>query len=250
MTSRVIVALILRETKTRFGRTQLGFLWALLEPVAYVSIFVAIRDAIRDSTPFGESTILFIITGLLTIRVFMSIASGTTPAISANKNLLTFPPVKPTDVIAARIVLETLTIYVVVFLFFVILEMTIEYKVIVNFSELVASIAATTLLGAGIGSLNAVVTILLPAWERVWTMIRLPLFILSGIFFVPNALPPAILHVLWWNPLLHCVEWMRIGTYLSYEPVLVKSYALAWGGGSLALALLLERMYRFKLLAS
>ena len=35
----VIQALILRETRTRFGDHQLGFLWAFIEPLLWILMF-------------------------------------------------------------------------------------------------------------------------------------------------------------------------------------------------------------------
>jgi hypothetical protein len=36
--SRMIGALLLREARTRFGRSSLGYLWAVIEPVSHVAV--------------------------------------------------------------------------------------------------------------------------------------------------------------------------------------------------------------------
>ena len=41
----VIYAFFARELKTRFGDYQLGYVWALLEPVAHLLILLAIFGA-------------------------------------------------------------------------------------------------------------------------------------------------------------------------------------------------------------
>lgn len=248
VTSRVVVALLLRETRTRFGRNKLGYLWALLEPVAYVVIFIAIREQIRATIPFGVSLVLFILTGLLTFRIFISIASRALPAISANQTLLGYPLVKVTDVITARILLETLTMLVVLVIFFVALSLTSESKIVVFHDRFAAAICALLLLSIGLGVFNAVFSVLWPTWQRIWSLIRLPMLLLSGIFYVPRSLPPAAQDFLWWNPVLHCVEWMRTATYLAYEPLLSEAYVLSFGAIALVLGLLLERIYRFRLI--
>ena len=38
---RVISALTLRETRSRYGNSKLGFFWALFEPAAHVAVFMA-----------------------------------------------------------------------------------------------------------------------------------------------------------------------------------------------------------------
>ena len=247
---QVVTALILRETKTRFGQSKFGYVWALLEPAAFVTMFVVIRTAISTATPFGESVVLFMMTGLIIMRLFTSITSGVMAAISANKALLAYPPVKPTDVILARFVLEALTMLIVTSLFFAILSLTVDFRVVVDHAAFAAGIAATLLLAAGFGVFNAVVSTMIPTYGRVWGIIRLPLFILSGIFYVPRSLPDSAQDVLWWNPVLHCVEWVRTGTYLTYDPLLDRWYVLAMGLGFLGAGLALERIYRFRLLSS
>ena len=90
---QVVVALILRETKTRFGQSKFGYLWALLEPAAFVLMFVIIRSAISTATPFGESVVLFMVPGLIIMRVFTAVSGGMMAGISANKALLAYPQV-------------------------------------------------------------------------------------------------------------------------------------------------------------
>ncbi len=247
---RVVTALILRETRTRFGRHKLGFLWAFIEPALYVVIFLTIRTFIRNDTPFGESIILFILTALLMLRVFIAISGGMMAAITANQALLAYPPVKPNDVIVARFLLEALTMLTIVFTFYIALWAATDLAVIVDIPRFSAGVAATVYLGLGVGVFNAVVSVLLPLWARVFNLIRLPLFILSGLFYLPKALPPVVQDILWWNPVLHCVEWARSGTYLTYDPLLDRAYVLAVASTMFVTGLLLERVYRFKLLSA
>lgn len=244
--TRVIVALVLRETKTRFGQNKLGYLWAILEPVAYVAIFVLIREQIRAAVPFGVSLFLFILTGLLTFRIFVSISSRALSAITANKPLLGYPPVKPTDVIIARVLLESLTMFIVLIIFYAFLALTSDQKIIVHHEKWAGAVAAVFLLSAGIGTFNAVFVVIWPTWQRIWSLLRLPLLLLSGIFYVPSSLPPAAQEILWWNPVLHCTEWFRTATYISYDPLLDRGYVITFGLATMAVGLVLERLNRYR----
>ncbi len=246
---RVITALVLREAKTRFGRNQFGFIWILLEPLAFVGVFITLRTFAERSIPFGESLVLFVLTGLLVFRMFSAISTRVMSAITSNRALLAYPPVRPVDTILARIVLETLAMYIVWTLFFSIVGLTMDHKAIVNHVYFAQAVAVTTLLAAGVGTLNAVLSVLFPTWERIWAILRLPLLFLSGIFYVPILTPPMFQWFASWNPVLHCVEWLRTGTYLTYEPLLDPAYVIGFGVSALALGLLLERTYRYKLLA-
>lgn len=246
VTGRVLTAMMLRETKTRFGRSKFGYVWALIEPAAYVCIFVVVRNVSQEHIPFGQDLALFVVSGMLTFRMFSAIATRGLSAITANKALLAYPPVKPLDVIAARVVLETLTMYVIWVIFLCILSLAAEHKVIVNYARFAEAMAGLTFLSIAVGTFNGALSVILPSWERVWSIVRLPLLLLSGIFYVPVQMPPLIQSVIAWNPVLHCVEWIRTGTYMTYEPMLSIPYVLTFGGVALCLGLILERAYRYK----
>ena len=36
---RVLIALMLREARTRYGRQRAGYLWALVEPMLHIALF-------------------------------------------------------------------------------------------------------------------------------------------------------------------------------------------------------------------
>jgi len=241
---RVITAIILRETKTRFGKNKIGYLWAIIEPISYVAILLFVRHYLHSKIPFGENLYLFFLTGILTYRLFIAIASRTMQAITANQSLLTYPLVKPTDTIFARIILETLTMLVVFAIFFCFLIYLTQGTVIHYPGRFGAAIAATIVLAAGVGTFNSVAVMLFPFWERFWNIIKFPLLIGSGVFYMPSSLPPSAQKILAYNPVLNCIEWLRFGTYLDYNPVLNGFYVLGFALVFLVAGLSMERLYR------
>jgi len=247
---RVITGLILRETKTRFGKHRLGYVWALIEPAVFILIFAGARTFLRDRVPFGENILLFVIPAMLVLRIFTGISGRMVASISANKALLAYPPVKPPDVIIARFLLEMLTMSVLIVLFFAMMAWIVNTEVILYFDRFLIATGALFLLCAGMGTFNAVFSIIWPAWEKIWGFTGLPLLILSGVFFVPSSMPPKYQHWLSFNPLLNCVEWMRTATYLTYDPLLDKAYPIMFGLVALVIGLSLERIYRYKLLSA
>ena len=62
-------------------------------------------------------------------------------------------------------------------------------------------------------------------------------------------MPPPVQAFISWNPLLHCVEWIRTGVYLTYDPMLDKPYVFVVGSLFLVTGLLLERAYRHRIMA-
>ena len=189
VTSRVVTAVVLRETKTRYGKTRVGYILAIIEPLAFVTIFLGMRAIIGRHVPFGESLILFVLAGLLVFRVFVAISGRVSSGISGNKALLAYPPVKVSDILFARLILEMLTMYFVVVLCFTALSFVSDRDVVVHPVRMAGAIGAVTLLSFGVGVLNATLTVLLPVWGVIFNLLRIPLLIASGIFYFPSRCP-------------------------------------------------------------
>jgi capsular polysaccharide transport system permease protein len=111
----VIVALILRETRTRFGRNRLGYLWALVEPIVVTFTFYAVLLVAGRATPPGMGMFGFIATGVLPYTLFSNTVTRVSDAVSSNKALLYYPQVRPLDLVIARALLEAAT-FVAVFI--------------------------------------------------------------------------------------------------------------------------------------
>jgi capsular polysaccharide transport system permease protein len=248
LNGRVITAIILRETKTKFGKYKFGYAWAFVEPIVYVTLFVFVRAFVSANSSFGTQMVIYVVTALLAFRMFTAINSATMRAIGSNLALLAFPPVKPVDCLIARVILETLTMAVIWVIFYAALTAVSEARVVVDYNNLVAAFGAIVLLGAGVGTLNAVISSLFSWYERVWSMMNFPLFILSGVFFNPSQLPQSARAIVIWNPIAHCVEWVRAATQFTYAPMLDRGYVIGFGLITLVVGLLLERMYRYRVL--
>jgi tetratricopeptide (TPR) repeat protein len=78
---RVVHALIIRETRTRFGDSRLGYGWALLEPILHIALLSAVFSLLmRGSPPIGTNFFVFYFTGLIRY----SGANGTSKAVTPN----------------------------------------------------------------------------------------------------------------------------------------------------------------------
>ena len=68
--ARVIGALMLRELRVRFGRTKLGYLWAVLQPVGWIVMLSLVFGLIGRLPGFGDNMPLFFATGVLPFLLF------------------------------------------------------------------------------------------------------------------------------------------------------------------------------------
>lgn len=73
-TTRTIMALLLREMTTRYGRSPGGYVWALLEPIGAIMIFAVGFSLLFKNPPLGSSFILFFATGFLPFNLYQNIS--------------------------------------------------------------------------------------------------------------------------------------------------------------------------------
>jgi capsular polysaccharide transport system permease protein len=214
---RVIGALILRETRSRFGRSQLGYLWAIAEPLLYIISLSLLFDAISRHSPFGSSVALFFATGLLPYQLYSRIASALTSAFDANEALLAYPIVKPVDTLIARALLEIATAALVMILLFGGLVYFIDVSAPEALHVMVAAILGLSLMGFGVGTINAVISKMFVSWRQVYDVASRPLMLVCGVFFTLDTLPPGAREVVSYIPIAHGIELFRSGYYAGYR---------------------------------
>ena len=246
---RVIFALILRETRTRYGKTRIGYLWALFEPLAHMLIFAAIFSFIGRSSPLNGSVALLVLTGLFPYNLFSNLATQLMNAIDANKVLLSYPHVTPFDVMSARILLEIATQIIVFSFVLLILAMQDLWDMqIDSFMNVILVVLVGTALGAGLGLINAVLAFKFPSYANIFGMIMRPLYFLSGIFFVVGYMSTEIQDIMYYNPIAHLIEWFRSAIYVGYNSeFLDKQYVFNFTLSVVFLGLLLLRLVRHKI---
>ncbi|MEM7470540.1 MAG: ABC transporter permease [Pseudomonadota bacterium] len=216
-TPRVVAALLLREMTTTFGRSSLGYLWAVLEPIGVILIFTLAFSLVFKQPPLGSSFPLFYATGYLPFGIYNAAQSKISVALSQNKALLFYPSVTYTDVILGRFILIAVTEVTVSLLLFGGLMAYFSITIIASLPYVAAALGMALLLGASIGLMNATLFEIFPSWRSVWRIITRPLFFISAIFYLFDSLPAAIQSILWWNPLIHIVGTLRAGFYPEYE---------------------------------
>ena len=108
-------ALLMRELQTRFGGYRLGYLWAPLEVLLQILIFLVIFGAIRERLVPGMNFSLFLVAGMVPFRMFQKMATRALGAVEGNRGLLIYRAIRHIDVIIARSFLE-LIIYFFTFI--------------------------------------------------------------------------------------------------------------------------------------
>jgi tetratricopeptide (TPR) repeat protein len=94
---RVIGALIIRETRTRFADAKLGYGWALIEPILHITLLsVTFAVLMHGQPPVGTHFFIFYYTGLVPYHIFVHTSSGMSHALTGNGAVLQLPqPSRP-----------------------------------------------------------------------------------------------------------------------------------------------------------
>ena len=243
--ARTVTALILREMHTRFGEARAGYLWGIIEPGIHAISLTFILSYLGHAAPLGGSSELFIFTAVISFFLFRDVESRIGSAFRANRGLMYFPVVKPLDVIVARFVLEVLTWLTVAAIMMGGLAL-LGYDVRpADPLTVVEGLLALALLGLGLGLVSAVINEFTVVWDKTLHVIMRPVYLLSGIVFIPSEVPSSLQFIIDWLPTTHGVDWVRTGFYDGYESdFLDKGFVLLTGLVLLALGLVLERVTR------
>lgn len=248
-TTRVIGAVMLRDIRTRFFNHGLGYLLAVVWPLGHILILVGFYTLVGREAPYGDSAALFFATALVPFMTWNYMSRFIMLSLVMNRALLAFPAVRITDLVFGRALLELLASLAALALLLGLAWAT-EIRVRpADLADAALAMGAALALGLGCGILSAVIAMLMPGWVTLYTLIVIAAYILSGIVFVPAALPEGAADALSWLPTLHLVEWMRVAFYDGYpDRLLDRSYAVAWAAGTLLLGLGAERLLRGRLL--
>lgn len=214
---RVVGALLIREMSTRFGSKPGGYVWAIIDPAGHIAFMSLIFMAITHTPALGKSFALFFATGYLAFQFYGAMAGFLNGAIKANRTLLSYPNVAPIDTIVARYILQAGTTSVVSFCVLGVILLTVDQPIYLNWPAIIEAAFAATVLGLGIGIFNNVATLRFPLYEQVFNIINRPMFLISGVFFLPDALPAPIRDIVLLNPLVHVVMLFRKGFYPEYR---------------------------------
>ncbi|MEQ9320393.1 MAG: ABC transporter permease [Polyangiaceae bacterium] len=245
---QVIHALVIRETRTRFGRHRLGYVWALVEPVLFIALFAGMYALMDRRMPYDLPVVAFLVTGFIPYLAFQKTAQQAMQAINGNKGLLFYPHVRPLDLVAARTALEIATHVVVFALLMAGAAMVDGVPRIDNLLMATGGLLLGAGLGAALGMVLCGLSVFSNSVERLIGPMMRPLFWVSALFFSTNEIPSDARNVLLYNPVLHVVELTRSGWFPGYDvPQVSLLYPALWIFILFYFGLTLERVARRRL---
>lgn len=243
---RVIHAVIIREARTRYGSSQLGYLWALIDPVILLIVLIAIFAGIGRSSPIDVPLPVFFLSGIVPFYYWRGTFSRASNAINSNLGLIAYPQVMPADVVIGRTILEAAT-YLIVFLAIIsVFNLVLGIPMGLYFDDpvqLLLAVGSLFYFSLGTAFLSSGIGRILPVWSNIQGYIARPLLILSGIFFTLSQLPTTLRRYMAYNPVAHQIEWLRSAMFESFDSkVYSPSFILISGTVMLLIGLIIDRI--------
>lgn len=215
--ARVVFALMLRETKTVFGRSKFGYMWVVVQTAFNVIVIWVIRGVIRSGTVPGLPLPVFLICGFTCWRIFSDTVSKVMVSVEANKSLLYFSKVRHFDLGLARALLIVSTNIVVMALLLLLVYLLGFKFVFGNLWPLLFSITMLLSMGLGLGFFCCAIKRYSESVSVIVSMVlRVGIFV-SGVMFSLGELPPNLHFLIDWNPILHLIEYSRSSFAYSYS---------------------------------
>ncbi len=215
---RVICALMLRETVTRFGREGLGMLWMIAEPALFVIGVMIIFSFIDTAYPYGISVAEWLAVSYPTLLFWRNGTNRVTKAIEVNRALLHHQPIRPMDIIYARILLEfasAMAVFLFLFPIFIaigichmpasVFTMGIGYLLIIWFSF------GFVLIMTGLAELSEAI-------EKTSHIILYLMLPFCGVFIPTFIVPQPYRDYLLYFPLIDAVDYFHHGYFGSAVP--------------------------------
>lgn len=245
--ARVIRALVLRETQTRYGRKNIGYLWALVEPLLLLAFFMTLFRYTGRLGGFHYNAVAFLATGIITFLPLRSMISGLSAATNANKGLLLYPQVTPLDAILARTILYGATGLVVFFTVICGAWLAGLAPLPHDWLGVFEALGALMILALGLGLVQHAALTMFPLSTHVIGPLWRLLFFTSCVFYTMHDLPMAAQGIISYNPIAHGIEMLRHAYFLGFEsPIHSYAYMLSFAAVCLFGGLLVERLYRYR----
>lgn len=212
------------------GKSKIGYLSALVKPLAKIVMLTALFTLIGRRIGIGDNTVLFITTGVITFSLSVEIAHKLLRVNKAPQKMIRCTPATSFDFSLAFLLSEAIVLIVAACIILVALG-NFDYwdhRVDSLLGILLMALLAIA-LGYGVGLINLSIAAIIPAYEAVWKVIKMPLLLISGVVFVADQrFPPEVLAILLYNPLLHIIEAMRSYFYRSWDSAIVDLNYVFW----------------------
>jgi capsular polysaccharide transport system permease protein len=188
-------------------------------------MFYLIRGVLKGGlNGFGTSYFLFLSSGLFPFYLFLRISiRGRRGGSKSNRSArVTWFD----EFVAGAAVLMVLWSVITGILFVGMWVYGIEQARPASMADCLSALFFLAALGAGLSLIYSSIGRFFPVFLTIISLSSRGLLFLSGVIHLPAMLTPGVRSWLAWNPVLHGVEWFRVGVYGHYPALLLDRFYL------------------------
>ncbi len=221
--------------------SKLALLMRIFAPLLLICVLYATRGMLKMRTPnYGTSLFLFYASGFLPFFMFreISLRTRTTGRILPGGTAMD-------EQIASVIFVALLYLFMGTLIFYGMWLYGIAEARPASLVTCLIPVGLLMALGFGVSMINKVLTHFVPVWAWVYRMCTGGLIFLSGIVYISDLMPMVVRNIIVYNPLMHAVDWFRLGVYGRYPHLLLdKTYFVSFTLITVFLGFVLERGFR------
>jgi capsular polysaccharide transport system permease protein len=245
-------ALFLRSAVARLSKRRLAWFWLIFDPLFSIVLLMLVFSFLRVRHIQGIETAVWVMAGVLAFMMFRSTAGQATGAVGISRRLFSYPQIRPFDPVVTAAALEG---FLVVLVSIVLLAgaTVIEFDVVPRDPlAVLEALFGMWLTGLGYGLVNSVMTDISRVASWFLSFLLRPLYMLSGVIFPIMLIPYPYRDWVFYNPLVHGLESMRLGfaPYYHISSEINLGYLYGWALGLVFLGLALHKRYRSRLMVS
>lgn len=227
---RTLLALLMREMVTRYGREGLGFVWLVAEPLVFCFGVMILWAFTKPAYEHGIRIAPFVMTAYMSLILIRHLIGFLAGALQGNIGLLYHRQVKPLHIFTTRILLElsgaTIAFVIVYLLLMAMGQVTPPH----NYLLLYSGWFLLAFVSAGFALILTGLAMRFDIMERLVGLIGYLMIPLSGVFTMLAWLPASVRDFLLLLPFVHAVEMIRAAVFGEFVPTYYDfPYALGMG---------------------
>ena len=216
--SRIIGAMILRETTTRYGREGIGFLWVVGEPLLFCGVVLVMWSIVKPEYEHGIRLGPFVMSGYMCLILLRHTIGFLVNAVQANGGLLYHRQIKVLHIFVSRILLEffgTTAAFVVVYIVLAVLG---QIGFPADYMKLYGGWLLLGGMANGVAMIMATLSMRSELMERLVPVLNYAMIPISGAFFMVAWLPASVRELVLLIPFPNAVEMLRAGLFGEFVP--------------------------------
>lgn len=210
---RVIGALLVRELITRFGRENIGFLWIMAEPLLFAVLVGIMWRYLHGPTEHGIGIIAFVATGYIPLTMVRSSINRSIGLFRANGGLMYHRQITLTDFILARVSVEVIGAMMAYFLIWALLFYCGLMPWPADFGLFALGWCLYAAFAASLCTIIAPLSEVSEVLEKISPVLTYIMIPFSGTFTMSSWLAGDARAVMYYSPLVACMEMMRGGIF-------------------------------------